>query len=135
MMIIIILGGNVARKNGGVGLWHVGRLCLATAPLGLRMWTIHAAPWKGRRAVSSGGLRFPERGATFCPQHGCSVSVRECVKQASVTSFDAMQPSGCRGVQAGRQAEAGCRLQLRIALAPAAARRASRARAAGLQGT
>eukprot|EP00962_Isochrysis_galbana_P002290 scaffold600_cov125-Isochrysis_galbana.AAC.1 len=39
-----------------VGLWHVGRLCLATAtaPLGLRMWTIHAAPWKGKRAVSSG---------------------------------------------------------------------------------
>eukprot|EP00962_Isochrysis_galbana_P042455 scaffold15886_cov96-Isochrysis_galbana.AAC.1 len=33
MMIIIILGGNVARKNGGAGLWHIGRLCLATAPL------------------------------------------------------------------------------------------------------
>eukprot|EP00962_Isochrysis_galbana_P026758 scaffold8329_cov112-Isochrysis_galbana.AAC.3 len=48
-MIIIILSGNVARKNGGTGLWHVGRLCLATAPLGLRMWTIHAAPWKGKR--------------------------------------------------------------------------------------
>eukprot|EP00962_Isochrysis_galbana_P008987 scaffold2499_cov129-Isochrysis_galbana.AAC.10 len=40
-------------------------------------------------------------------------SVRECVKQASVTSFDAMQPSGCRGVQAGRQAEAGCSCALR----------------------
>eukprot|EP00962_Isochrysis_galbana_P006869 scaffold1859_cov103-Isochrysis_galbana.AAC.6 len=51
MMIIIILGGNVARErnNGGAGLWLVGRLlCLATAaPLGLRMWTFHAAPWKG----------------------------------------------------------------------------------------
>eukprot|EP00962_Isochrysis_galbana_P028145 scaffold8867_cov118-Isochrysis_galbana.AAC.15 len=47
--------GNVARKNGGAGLWHVGRLCLATAPLGLRMRTFHAAPWKGKRAVSSGG--------------------------------------------------------------------------------
>eukprot|EP00962_Isochrysis_galbana_P011210 scaffold3143_cov104-Isochrysis_galbana.AAC.3 len=55
MIMIIISSGNVARKNGGAGLWHVGRLCLATAPLGLRMWTIHAAPWKGKRAVSSGG--------------------------------------------------------------------------------
>eukprot|EP00962_Isochrysis_galbana_P000896 scaffold256_cov121-Isochrysis_galbana.AAC.2 len=98
----IAQGGNVARKNGGavvsgLCLWHVGRLCLATAPLGLRMWTFHAAPWKGKRAVSSGG-------------------VKECVKQASVTSFDAMQPSGRRGVQAGRQAEAGCSCAL-IALA------------------
>eukprot|EP00962_Isochrysis_galbana_P012742 scaffold3614_cov123-Isochrysis_galbana.AAC.2 len=81
------------------GLWHVGRLCLATAPLGLRMWTFHAAPWKGKRAVSSGG-------------------VKECVKQASVTSFEAMQPSGCRGVQAGRQAEAGCSCALRWHLRP-----------------
>eukprot|EP00962_Isochrysis_galbana_P028184 scaffold8877_cov112-Isochrysis_galbana.AAC.17 len=56
------------------------------------------------------------RGATFCPQHGCSV--KECVKQASVTSFDAMQPSGCRGVQAGRQAEAGCSCALRWHLRP-----------------
>jgi hypothetical protein len=55
MMIIIIMGGNVARKNGGAGLWDIGRLCLATAPLGLRMWIFHAAPWKGKRAVSSGG--------------------------------------------------------------------------------
>eukprot|EP00962_Isochrysis_galbana_P044563 scaffold17342_cov130-Isochrysis_galbana.AAC.3 len=54
--------GNVARKNGGAGLWHVGRLCLATAPLGLRMWTFHAAPWKGKRAVSSGGCKGQHRG-------------------------------------------------------------------------
>eukprot|EP00962_Isochrysis_galbana_P045444 scaffold17875_cov112-Isochrysis_galbana.AAC.4 len=79
MMIIIILGGNVARKNGGAGLWHVGRLCLATSPLGLglRMWTFHAftrLPEKGkelslqegRRGCSKKGLmrwvrlRFPE---------------------------------------------------------------------------
>jgi len=71
------------------------------------------------------------RGATFCPQHGCRFvclrrkaevffvcSVKECVKQASVTSFDAMQPSGCRGVQAGRQAEAGCSCALRWHLRP-----------------
>eukprot|EP00962_Isochrysis_galbana_P029045 scaffold9255_cov140-Isochrysis_galbana.AAC.2 len=82
--------------------WHVGRLCLATAPLGLRMWTFHTAPWKGKRAVSSGG-------------------VKECVKQASVTSFDVMQPSGCRGVQAGRQAEAGCSCALRWQLTTEAA--------------
>eukprot|EP00962_Isochrysis_galbana_P010201 scaffold2823_cov118-Isochrysis_galbana.AAC.8 len=88
------MSGNVARKNGGAGLWHVGRLCLATAPLGLRIWTIHAAPWKGKRAVSSGG-------------------VEECVKQASVTSFEAMQPSGCRGVQAGVQAADSSRCALR----------------------
>eukprot|EP00962_Isochrysis_galbana_P012606 scaffold3570_cov132-Isochrysis_galbana.AAC.2 len=111
----IFRSGNVARKNGGAGLWHVGRLCLATAPLGLRMGTFHAAPWKGKRAVSSGG------GAKFCPQHGYRFvclrrkaevflvgDVEECVKQASVTSIEAMQPSGCRGVQAGRRAEAGC---------------------------
>eukprot|EP00962_Isochrysis_galbana_P004093 scaffold1141_cov128-Isochrysis_galbana.AAC.14 len=45
-------------------------------------------------------------------------SVKECVKQASVTSFDAMQPSACRGVQAGRQAEAGCSCALRWHLRP-----------------
>eukprot|EP00962_Isochrysis_galbana_P038585 scaffold13708_cov116-Isochrysis_galbana.AAC.2 len=39
-------------------------------------------------------------------------------QQASVTSFDAMQPSGCRGVQAGRQAEAGCSCALRWHLRP-----------------
>eukprot|EP00962_Isochrysis_galbana_P055544 scaffold27325_cov243-Isochrysis_galbana.AAC.1 len=73
--------------------------------LGLRMWTIHAAPWKGRGAVSSGGLRFPE--GLRSARSMAAVSVRECVKQASVTSFDAMQPSGCRGVQhtAGHQIE------------------------------
>eukprot|EP00962_Isochrysis_galbana_P035031 scaffold11940_cov106-Isochrysis_galbana.AAC.10 len=96
------MGGNVARKNGGAGLWHVGRLCLATAPLGLRMWTLHAAPWKGKRAVSSGGF--------VCLRRKAEVflvgDVEECVKQASVTSIEAVQPLGCRGVQAGRQAEA-----------------------------
>eukprot|EP00962_Isochrysis_galbana_P022108 scaffold6562_cov120-Isochrysis_galbana.AAC.11 len=86
---------------------------LATAPLGLRMWTIHAAPWKGKRAVSSGG-------------------VEECVKQASVTSIEAMQPSGCRGVQAGVQAADSSRCALRWQVR---GRRASRARAAGLQCT
>eukprot|EP00962_Isochrysis_galbana_P015931 scaffold4550_cov128-Isochrysis_galbana.AAC.7 len=40
------------------------------------------------------------------------------MKQASVTSFDAMQPLGCRGVQAGRQAEAGCNCALRWHLRP-----------------
>eukprot|EP00962_Isochrysis_galbana_P010689 scaffold2973_cov114-Isochrysis_galbana.AAC.3 len=83
--------------------------------LGLRMWTIHAAPWKGKRAVSPGG-------------------VEECVnvKQASVTSFEAMQPSGCRGVQAGVQAADSSRGALRWQVR---GRRASRARAAGLQCT
>eukprot|EP00962_Isochrysis_galbana_P034986 scaffold11928_cov111-Isochrysis_galbana.AAC.1 len=70
------------------------------------------------------------RGATFCPQHGCSVE--ECVKQASVTSFEAMQPSGCRGVQAGVQAADSSRCALCWQVR---GRRASRARAAGLQCT
>eukprot|EP00962_Isochrysis_galbana_P042145 scaffold15671_cov111-Isochrysis_galbana.AAC.2 len=75
-------------------------------------------------------LRFPDKGATFCPQHGCSVEV--CMKQASVTSFEAMQPSGCRGVQAGVQAADSSRCALRWQVR---GRRASRARAAGLQCT
>eukprot|EP00962_Isochrysis_galbana_P030564 scaffold9920_cov122-Isochrysis_galbana.AAC.5 len=49
--------------------------------------------------------------------------VEKCVKpQASVTSIEAMQPSGCRGVQAGRQAEAGCSCALRWQLTTEAAR-------------
>eukprot|EP00962_Isochrysis_galbana_P040837 scaffold14861_cov124-Isochrysis_galbana.AAC.1 len=48
MMIIIILNGNVARKNGGAGPWHVGRLCLATAPL--------AASWAENVDHSRGSL-------------------------------------------------------------------------------
>eukprot|EP00962_Isochrysis_galbana_P006938 scaffold1877_cov140-Isochrysis_galbana.AAC.3 len=63
-----------------------------------------------------------------------SISVEECVKQASVTSFEAMQPSGCRGVQvqAGVQAADSSRCALRWQVR---GRRASRARAAGLQCT
>eukprot|EP00962_Isochrysis_galbana_P015841 scaffold4536_cov113-Isochrysis_galbana.AAC.7 len=63
-------------------------------------------------------LRFPEglRSARSMQHGGCSVE--ECVKQASVTSFDAMQPSGCRGVQAGRQVAAGCSCALRWQLRP-----------------
>eukprot|EP00962_Isochrysis_galbana_P023778 scaffold7222_cov107-Isochrysis_galbana.AAC.1 len=59
-------------------------------------------------------LRFPEglRSARSMAAGMCEV------KQASVTSFDAMQPSGCRGVQAGRQAEAGCSCALRWHLRP-----------------
>jgi len=45
-----------------VFVWHIGRLCLATAPLGLRMWMCGAAPWKGKRAVSS-GLQEGRRGS------------------------------------------------------------------------
>eukprot|EP00962_Isochrysis_galbana_P041478 scaffold15244_cov137-Isochrysis_galbana.AAC.3 len=59
-------------------------------------------------------LRFPEQRGYVLP----AAWLQECVKQASVTSFDAMQPSGCRGVQAGRQAEAGCSCALRWHLRP-----------------
>eukprot|EP00962_Isochrysis_galbana_P014181 scaffold4039_cov124-Isochrysis_galbana.AAC.1 len=73
---------------------------------------------EGRRGSKKGlmcwvRLRFPEglRSAR-------SMAAGMCEASFTVTSFDAMQPSGCRGVQAGRQAEAGCSCALRWDLRP-----------------
>eukprot|EP00962_Isochrysis_galbana_P015883 scaffold4545_cov111-Isochrysis_galbana.AAC.1 len=80
----------------------------------------HPVPRAGALAsVLSRGQRASSA-AVLCASQGehRAVARAECVKQASVTSIEAMQPSGCRGVQAGRQAEAGCSCALRWQLRP-----------------
>eukprot|EP00962_Isochrysis_galbana_P031363 scaffold10222_cov135-Isochrysis_galbana.AAC.11 len=48
------MGGNVARKKWrNWSFWRIGRLCRATAPPWVDDVEYDAAPWKGKRAVSS----------------------------------------------------------------------------------
>eukprot|EP00962_Isochrysis_galbana_P054471 scaffold26033_cov104-Isochrysis_galbana.AAC.3 len=55
------MGGNVAREKWwNWSFWRIGRLCLATAPPWAEDVEYDTAPWKRKRAVSSGGLRFQE---------------------------------------------------------------------------
>eukprot|EP00962_Isochrysis_galbana_P031743 scaffold10356_cov118-Isochrysis_galbana.AAC.15 len=81
----------------------------------MREHRARGASWAENVDLSRGSLER-EKSCLFRRVGG--VQRKECVKQASVTSFDAMQPSGCRGVQAGRQAEAGCSCALRWHLRP-----------------
>jgi len=59
-IIIIILSGNVARKSGGAGLWHVGRLCLACATA-----TAHGASWAENNVDLSRGSLEREKSCLF----------------------------------------------------------------------
>eukprot|EP00962_Isochrysis_galbana_P056204 scaffold28105_cov139-Isochrysis_galbana.AAC.1 len=106
-----------SKKWRSCGLWHVGRLCLACATA-----TAHGASWAENNVDLARGSLEREKSCLFrrvggvqrkhgyrfvCLRRKAEVffgfgDVEKCVKQASVTSIEAMRPSGCRGVQKWR---------------------------------